>query len=166
MTLAVTQSRTVVLGIGNLLHGDDGFGVHVINALAQRRSAALDSRVVTLRDGGTIGLALLPEIEAAGALIVVDAAEFGAEPGTVRVMIGEKMDAQLGGRKRTVHEVALADLMAAAELTGQKPQRRALVAVQPESTDWQVEPTERIASAINEACAAVLSLIEGWNDAA
>ena len=83
------------------------------------------------------GLALLPDIQDAGALIVIDAAEFGAEPGTVRVMQGAEMDAQLGGKKRTAHEVALADLMAAAELTGSRPVRCALVAVQPASTEWR-----------------------------
>ncbi|MDR3472985.1 MAG: hydrogenase maturation protease [Devosia sp.] len=165
MTEDVAQPNIMVLGIGNVLHGDDGVGIHVIRALLQRRADAPDGRPVALLDGGTIGLALLAEIEDAGALIVIDAAEFGAEPGTVRIMIGAEMDAQLGGRKRTVHEVALADLMTAATLIGRRPERRALVAIQPSSTDWMVEPTACVASAIPEACNAVLTMIERWDDA-
>lgn len=149
----------LVLGIGNVLHGDDGVGVRVIEALAPPRPG------VALRDGGTIGLALLPEIEDAAALIVVDASELGAEAGTVRVFEGGAMDAQLGGRKRTVHEVALADLMACARLTGRSPRRRALVAIQPASTGWSATPTEAVATAIPAACGAVRSLIERWTDA-
>lgn len=96
---------------------------------------------------------------------MIDAAEFGAEPGTVRVMQDAEMDAQLGGKKRTAHEVALADLMAAAELTGSRPARCALVAVQPASTEWRLTPTQAVASAVPRACDAVLSLIERWDDA-
>jgi hydrogenase maturation protease len=155
----------MVLGIGNVLHGDDGFGIHVVNALNARNDSRFADATANLRDGGTIGLALLPEIEDSSALIVVDAAEIGAEPGTMRVMLGAEMDAQLSGRKRTVHEVSLADLMSAAELTGRKPKRRALIAVQPGSTDWQIEPTAPVTAAIPPACDAVLSLIERWNDA-
>jgi hydrogenase maturation protease len=165
MTATATQPWIMVLGIGNILHGDDGVGIHVIKALDKFSLSWPLSQAVALRDGGTIGLALLPEIEDASALIVIDAAEFGAESGTVRVMHGAEMDAQLGGKKRTAHEVALADLMAAAELTGRRPERRALVAVQPASTEWRLTPTETVASAIPQACKAVLSLIEGWVDA-
>jgi len=165
--MSATQVRPgiLVLGIGNILRGDDGIGIHVIQAMRTRILARSSRQPVTLRDGGTIGLALLPEIQDAGALIVIDAAELGAEPGTVRVMQGAEMDAQLGGKKRTAHEVALADLMTAAELTGCRPVRCALVAVQPASTEWRLTPTESVASAVPRACNAVLSLIEGWSDA-
>jgi hydrogenase maturation protease len=158
-----TSSAIMVLGVGNVLHGDDGFGIHVINALAQRGSEAGTTHV-NFRDGGTIGLALLPEIENSSALIVVDAAEIGAAPGTVRVLLGQEMDRQLSGPKRTVHEVSLSDLMSAAALTGRKPERRALVAVQPASTDWQLEPTTEIRSVIPKACEAIFNLIERWGD--
>lgn len=165
MTVTEVRPGIMVLGIGNILRGDDGIGIHVIEAMRPHILARSSRQTVTLRDGGTIGLALLPEIQDAGALIVIDAAEFGAEPGTVRVMQGAEMDAQLGGKKRTAHEVALADLMAAAELTGSRPVRCALVAVQPASTAWQLTPTESVASAVPRACNAVLSLIEGWDNA-
>ncbi|HXZ47766.1 MAG TPA: HyaD/HybD family hydrogenase maturation endopeptidase [Usitatibacter sp.] len=156
----------LILGIGNVLHGDDGVGVRVVEALGGEDAARAARPGVTLRDGGTIGLALLPEIEDASALIVVDAAELGARAGTVRVFEGRAMDAQLGGRKRTVHEVTLSDLLASAQLTGRRPARRALVAIQPESTDWRTTPSEAVAAAIPRACEAVASLIDRWNDVA
>ncbi|MBL8345670.1 MAG: hydrogenase maturation protease [Rubrivivax sp.] len=148
----------LVLGLGNRLLGDDAAGPLAVATLA----ASDGDRGAIFRDGGTIGLALLPEIQDASGFIAVDAARFGAEAGTVRVFEGEAMDAQLGGRKRSAHEVALADLMGAAALSGRLPGRRALVAVQPESTALGLEPTPAVAAAIPQLCRAVDELLQRW----
>jgi hydrogenase maturation protease len=87
---------------------------------------------------------------------------FGAEPGTVRVFEGDAMDAQLIGRKRSAHEVALADLMGAAALGGRLPARRALVAVEPSSTALGLGPTPAVASAIPQLCHEVTALVNRW----
>ncbi len=76
---AARQASCLVVGVGNTLLQDDGFGGHVAAALSERPVDGL--RVI---DGGTIGLALLPEVEAAESLVLVDAAELGEAPGTVR----------------------------------------------------------------------------------
>ncbi len=153
------KRNILVLGVGNSLRSDDGVGIYVINALSSRSRHRSD---VQFLDGGTMGLWLLPEIEQARALIVVDAAEIGAPPGEVRRFEGGELDLQLAGTKRTAHEVAVADLIGAARLTGRSPDRCALVAVQPASTDWGLSPTEAVKVAIPRACDAVLSLIEQW----
>lgn len=160
MRTDVEATRTLILGLGNILLSDDGVGVHVLRALEEGEIG----RHVALRDGGTIGISLLSEVEDSGALIAIDAMELGAEPGTVRTFVGPDMDRQLSGRKRSAHEVALADLIMAAELSGHVPKRRALVAIQPGSLDWGLNPTAPVLSAIPEACSAALSLIEDWND--
>lgn len=154
------RKTVLVLGLGNTLLSDDGVGVHVVEALRGAHAAADDE--VILRDGGTLGLALLPELETAEALIVVDAAAFSAEPGAVRVFEGAAMDAQLAGKRHTVHEVNLVDLMGAAELSGVRPERRALVGIEPKSFEWGLAPTEVVAAAVPRACAAVNQLIEEW----
>ncbi len=162
---ATAANPTLLVGIGNTLLTDDGVGVHVIRALDALRQAGEIGHAITLCDGGTIGLALLSEFDERDALIVIDALEMGAEPGTVRVFSGSDMDAQLCGQKRTAHEVALADLMAAAQLTGCAPSQRALIGVQPGSTQWGLSPTEPVRAAIPQACRIVLSLLEDWDDA-
>lgn len=157
------RATVLVLGLGNTLLSDDGAGVHVVEALRGAASAfAGGSDDIVLRDGGTLGLALLPEIESADALIVVDAAAFSAEPGTVRVFEGAAMDAQLAGKRHTVHEVNLVDLMGAAELSGVRPRRRALVGIEPQSFEWGLSPTPPVAAALPVACAAVGALIREW----
>lgn len=154
-------AKSLVLGIGNVLLSDDGIGVHVIRALA----AHCDDTTV-LRDGGTIGLELLSEIEQFQTVVVVDAMDLGAAPGTVGAFIGSDMDCQLQGTKRSVHEVALADVMNAARLLGSLPPRRALIGIQPASTQSGLELTPPVEAAIGPACESVQRLIEEWNHAA
>ncbi|EEW25308.1 hydrogenase maturation protease [Rhodobacter ferrooxidans] len=161
-TLATVRQPTLILGIGNTLLSDDGIGVHV--ALAIEAQAGQIAQPVRVRDGGTIGLSLLAEIDPGGALIAVDAMELHAPPGTMLVFVGADMDQQLRGTKRSAHEVALADLMQAAEFSGIGPARRALVAIQPEVTTWGLAPTPAVAAAIPQAVAAIRALLQGWAD--
>ena len=165
MSFQVAATHTLLVGIGNTLLTDDGVGVHVIRELDALRRAGEIGHAIRLRDGGTSGLALLSEFKDLDALIVIDAMELGAGPGTVRVFQAADMDLQLRGRKGTAHEVALADLMAAAQLIGCMPERRALVGVQPGSTQWGLSPTEPVRAAISQACEIVLSLLGDWDDA-
>lgn len=149
----------LVLGLGNTVLTDDGVGVHVIRALESNH--ILDDSVTT-QDGGTVGLGLLPEISRSDVLIVVDAAELDAVPGTIRVFEADAMDIQVGKNKGSVHEIALSDLMTAAAILGTRPKRRALVAIQPAEIGWGTEPTTEIAEVIPEACATVARLVRKW----
>ena len=135
----------LVLGIGNWPLSGDGARPAVIDRLSS--DPHLRARI-TYRDSGTVGLALLPEIEASDAFIAVDAAEPGAPAGTVQVLLDEKMDAHLCGRKKTVYGVALADLLGAAMLAGTLPSRRALLAIQPETLDWGLSPSQAVIDAV------------------
>ncbi|HOV05102.1 MAG TPA: hydrogenase maturation protease [Kaistiaceae bacterium] len=159
MTRNNQNRRVVVLGIGNSLLTDDGVGIHVVDKLRTREDIG---ESVALFDGGTLGLALLPEIEDADGLIVVDAGDVDAAPGDVRSFEGEAFSRQIGGRKKTVHEVALADLMDAALLSGRAPRQCALVTVQPQSTEWGLTPTPAVAAAIPAACDTVIEIVRRW----
>ncbi len=86
----------------------------------------------------------------------------GVRPGEVRVFEGAEMERMLSGPKRTAHEVALADLIAAAKLTGREPRRKALIGIQPASTGWGLEPSAAVNAAIPCASAAVRRLLARW----
>lgn len=163
MQAGIAAAHTLILGLGNVLQRDDGVGVHVVRALAEEERKGQIGHVIALRDGGTIGLALLTEIEEFGSLIVIDAMEMGAAPGTVRSFQGEDMDAQLCSKKRTSEEAALADLIMAAQLAGVAPAHRALVAIEPETTEWGLAPGTAVAAAIPKACQTVEQLLEAWS---
>ena len=164
--------RTLILGIGNTLLTDEGVGVHVLQALEPALNSHMASDPsaypdVTLLDGGTLSFTLAGPIEEAAALIVVDAANINAEPGAWQLLEGEAMDAfLLGNRKSTVHEVGLTDLRAIAILAGHWPERRAMLAIQPQVVDWGELPTPAVAAAIPPVCAAILDLLRSWNHAA
>lgn len=149
----------LVLGLGNVLLSDDAAGSLAVARLASSQPTPTG---VAFRDGGTIGLGLLPEIEDAAAFIAVDAARFGAAPGTVKVFEGPEMDAMLCGIKRSAHEVALADLMGAAALQDRLPARRALVAVEPGDTSLGLAPSPAVGAAIAQMCAEVRGLLAQW----
>lgn len=156
--------KTLVLGIGNTLLTDEGVGIHVLQALEPKLAHLPD---ITLLDGGTLSFTLAGPIEDADALIVVDAANIKAKPGEWTLLEGEEMDAFLmSNRKSTVHEVGLTDLRAIAILAGHWPDKRAMVAIQPDIVDWGETPTPAVAAAIPPACDAIQRLIEDWQHVA
>jgi hydrogenase maturation protease len=119
----------LVLGIGNVLMGDDGVGVHAVRALAAARDDGTGLPPgCDVVDGGTSGLSLLPLVTRASSLIVVDALDVGSRPGTVHTLTGSALYGK--GRSLSVHEVGAGDLLAAARLTGGLPEDVVLVGVQ------------------------------------
>ncbi|MGE5320138.1 MAG: HyaD/HybD family hydrogenase maturation endopeptidase [Hyphomicrobiaceae bacterium] len=157
-------TKTLVLGIGNTLLTDEGVGVHILHALEPELAQFSD---VTLLDGGTLSFTLAGPIEEADALIVVDAANIKSEPGDWTLLEGEEMDRFLmSNRKASVHEVGLTDLRAIAILAGHWPEKRAMLAIQPQTIDWGEHPTAAVAAAIPPACAAIQGLIRKWQHVA
>ena len=157
------EHKTLVLGLGNTLLGDEGAGVYAVRALQEQYADRAD---VEFLDGGTLSFARGGSIEDAESLIVIDATQLQAAPGTVRVFESEDMDRFLGGhRKSSVHEVSLIDLMAIARLVEALPARRALIGIQPEYLDWADGPTDAVARAIPMACDLAMELIGKWRSA-
>ena len=159
----VNSKKVLVMGIGNTLLQDDGVGVHVTELF---KSSQQPNPNLEVLDGGTIGLSLLPEIEDADEVVIVDASEIGEQPGTMRIFRNQEIDRQLSGKRRSVHEVALYDLFSAAAIRGRSPDERVLIAIQPASTEWGLEPTPEVKATIPLACKALTSLTQGWQNAA
>jgi hydrogenase maturation protease len=149
-----------VLGIGNDLRCDDGVGVHVVRALGESSGREEHTRWL---DGGTLGLALLEPVEQCDALIVVDAVELGAEPGTLCVLEGLEMDLFVDtAAPSSAHEAGLSALRSAALLRGRWPARRALVGVQPGGTDWGTSLSPAVQCAVPEVVREIQSAIARW----
>jgi hydrogenase maturation protease len=154
--------HSVVLGIGNVLLTDEGAGVHAVRRVAALLGERPDVAVI---DGGTLSFTLAPAIECADRLIVLDAAELRALPGTMRTFFDVEMDRFLGRGRRSVHEVSLIDLLDVARLAEACPPRRVLIGIQPRSVDWGEQPTPEVAVGIEQAAALAASLVEAWPDA-
>jgi hydrogenase maturation protease len=125
-------AQILVLGIGNLLWADEGFGVRAVEAMAARYDFP---ERVTLMDGGTQGLYLLPFLEQADALIVFDAVDYGLPPGTLKMVRDDEVPAFLGVRKMSLHQTGFQEVIATADLLGRRPAHMLLIGVQPEALD-------------------------------
>ncbi len=83
--------RVLIVGVGNVLHGDDGFGVAVAERLSQRTYP----EGVRVTETGIGGIHLVHELMAGyDALIVIDAVDRNREPGTVMVIDADVLDVQ------------------------------------------------------------------------
>jgi len=152
------MSNTLVLGVGNVLLADEGAGVHAMKYL----QAHYDLPNTTYLDAGTLSFTLAADIADADNLIVFDAAQIDAEPGTVRVFEGEEVDGFLRSGRCSVHEVGFADLMDIARLEDHLPQRYALIGIQPETLGWGDAPSETVRRSMPKAAGNAAALVHKW----
>ncbi|MFN7345745.1 MAG: HyaD/HybD family hydrogenase maturation endopeptidase, partial [Betaproteobacteria bacterium] len=120
--------RALVLGIGNVLWADEGFGVRAVEALHEAWALPGD---VKLMDGGTQGLVLLTEVTAHSHVLVFDAVDFGDAPAALRVLRDREVPAWAGA-KMSQHQQSFMELLAIADVQDRFPPHLTLVGVQPE----------------------------------
>ena len=118
----------LVLGIGNVLWADEGFGVRAVEAF---HAAYELPEAVELLDGGTQGMNLLEPVVSHGAVLVFDAIDFRLAPGALRVLRDREVPAW-AATKLSLHQQSFQELLAIAELQGRFPPKLTLIGVQPE----------------------------------
>ncbi len=149
----------LVLGIGNLLWADEGFGVRCVEALDAGWSFDDDVRLL---DGGTQGLYLLPYVEQAQKMLVFDAIDWGLPPGTLQLIEGAEVPRFMGAKKMSLHQTGFQEVLACAELLGRCPEL-ALVGVQPvELDDYGGSLREPVRAQIAPALALALQRLAVW----
>ncbi|KAF0162785.1 MAG: hydrogenase 1 maturation protease [Rhodocyclaceae bacterium] len=126
------RCEVLVLGIGNLLWADEGFGVRCVEKLA---AEWVLPETVKAMDGGTQGLYLLPYVQAARRLLVFDAIDYGLPPGTLKRVEGDEVPRFMGVKKMSLHQTGFQEVISASALTGQLPEELLLIGVQPEELD-------------------------------
>jgi hydrogenase maturation protease len=149
----------LILGIGNTLLSDEGVGVHLVERMRQRVG---ELQGVEYMDGGTLSFTLAEPIARADGLIVVDAARMDAPPGSLKVFRDQEMDRYLSGKRASVHEVSLTDLLDIARLSECLPQARCLIGIEPASLEWGEQPSETVAPAIDLGINEILSILSDW----
>ena len=152
------MTGTLVLGVGNTLLADEGAGIHAMRYLKNH----YDLHDVRYLDAGTLSFTLAADIAEADHLVVLDAAQIGAEPGGIKVFEDGEVDEFLLSGKCSVHEVGFADLMDIARLEGYLPERYALIGIQPETLGWGESPSESVRRALPRAAANAAALIHKW----
>lgn len=148
---------TLVIGLGNPLMGDDGVGLVVLEQLEEQSFAP----PVEFVDGGTWGLALLPDVERAAALLLLDAVHSDDTPGTVYVLGAEDIPRFLAA-KISPHQVDVRELLALAELRGALPADLRVVGVQPCSTEYGDGLSPEAAAAVEVMVSAACAVLASW----
>lgn len=147
-----------MLGLGNILLGDEGVGVRVAERLLERYAFPPDVEVL---DGGTLGLDLMPYVEVADHLLVIDALDVGAAPGTLARLEGDEVPAFLS-IKISPHQMGLSDLLSVARLTGAYPQDVVLWGVQPAVIDVGLDLSPVVASQVEALADRVVEEMRRW----
>jgi hydrogenase maturation protease len=156
-TNACATSDTIVVGVGNTILSDDGVGVHAARLLQN------DPRTpagVTILDGGTLGLELLPYVSDASRVLFLDAVNSGGAPGApTRMTASELLGTSTGW---SVHQLGVADLIAALALASAGPQDIVVLGVQPANTDWGTSLSPGVEASLTWLVDAALAQLRLW----
>lgn len=152
-------SDFVVLGIGNILNTDEGIGVHAARAL---QSKYPDSSNFAVIDGGTLGLNLLPIVDDATHLLILDAVDAGKAPGTLVELAGKDIPL-FGGAKLSEHQVTFQEVLGLAMLRETLPENLYLIGVQPADLSVGVGLSEVVQAVLPRLIQAVEVVLGGWS---
>src|SRR5512134_1678572 len=154
------RRAALVLGIGNLLWADEGFGVRAVEALNAAYEFPPD---VLLLDGGTLGLNLLDYIESSRRVLVFDAIDFGLPPGSLELLRDSDVP-RWGARKLSPHQNGFNDILALAHLHGRTPETIVAIGVQPVILDdFGGSLTEPVRARIGDAVELAASELRSWD---
>jgi hydrogenase maturation protease len=168
----INKSRKFVLGLGNILNHDEGLGVHALKAL----EAHIAENFLTLPpnkmeengtegleflDGGVLGMNLLPWVEDASHLLVLDAVEAHKEPGTLIVLQGDEIQL-MGMIKLSDHQVTFQEVLGLAKFRQHLPEKLCLIGIQPMDLSIGVGLSPVVAEAIPLVVKAAKSVLCEW----
>jgi hydrogenase maturation protease len=134
----------LILGLGNLLLGDDGLGPLAVDRLIRHYDFP---EGVSVLDGGTLGLSLLPYLEDAERAILVDAIRGEGPPGTFVRIEGEEVAPAVAARL-SPHQIGVADLLDGARWRDRYPSSLILVGLVPQGLDLRVGLSPALALAL------------------
>lgn len=138
------RTPLLVLGLGNVLLEDDGVGTAAVTLLRDGYDAPDGVRVL---DGGTLGLSLLPYLDQADLVILVDAIRAEAPPGSIVRLEGDDVPPAVATRL-SPHQIGVTDLLDGARWLDRYPTRVVLLGLVPQSLELGVGLSPRVADAL------------------
>ena len=151
------RTPLLVLGLGNVLLEDDGAGAAAVSLLLDRYECPDGARVL---DGGTLGLSLLPYLESADAVILVDAVRADAAPGTILRLEGDDVAPAVATRL-SVHQIGVVDLLDGARWLDRLPRTLVLVGIVPQSMELGVRLSDPVQRSLDALIARVVDEARG-----
>jgi hydrogenase maturation protease len=152
--------EALVLGIGNVLWADEGFGVRAVERLERDFEAPPGVKVL---DGGTQGLYLVPFVQRAKRLLVFDAIDYGDAPGALRVIRDAEVPKFGGAKKMSLHQTGFQEVLELAELLGHLPEAITLVGIQAAVLeDFGGSLSPEVDARLDEALALGCAELDAW----
>ncbi|MBR7025755.1 MAG: HyaD/HybD family hydrogenase maturation endopeptidase [Selenomonadaceae bacterium] len=151
-------SENTVLGIGNIILSDEGFGVRVVEYLEKNFTFPEN---VGLIDGGTLGVELTHFITGTRRLLIIDSIDGGAEAGKIFHLRDEEIKAHFA-QKISAHEVGIQEVLTILELTGKKIPHVELIGAQPFSLEAGVELTEPMKNLVPLFADKAVEILKSW----
>ena len=148
--------KIVVIGVGNLLLGDEGVGIHAVRELKKR---ALPPGVEVL-DAGLAGIDLLGLFEGAEKVLIIDAADMNRNPGTVVRFTPDDIQLAEESPKFSAHDVGLPEVLQLAKALGKFPPQVLIIGVQPKEISWRTDLTPEIQAALPKVLEVVLKELD------
>jgi hydrogenase maturation protease len=143
--------RKIILGVGNLLNRDEGVGIHAVRALQAQSTLGAEWEIV---DGGTLGLNLLPLVEEASHLIVLDAMDARRAPGTLIELPRDEVPL-FSTLKMSQHQLLFQEVLGLAHVRGHLPEHLVILGIQPADLSVGVELSPVVARALPQLLARV-----------
>jgi len=154
------ERRVVVLGVGNLLWADEGFGVRCVEALGDGWEFPPE---VDILDGGTLGLALVPLLLGATHVLLFDAVDHRGPPGSLVVARDAEVPRFMSASKMSLHQAGMNDILASLDLLGHRPERFTVIGIKPvELADYGGSLTEPVQKQLPVALGLGLEELARW----
>lgn len=141
------EKKIGILGVGNLIVGDEGFGVHAINYL-QEHYIFPDN--VILRDGGTAGIYMSPFLEECDPVFVIDVVDLDAEPGSMHYYSSEDVKAGKISTRMSPHQLGLLEVLEICKLRDAAPEKVEFYCVVPKVLETTTELSNVVAPRVKE----------------
>ena len=155
----IKSNPIVLLGVGNILLTDEGFGVHVVNQLQEDY---VFNPPITILDGGTMGMELLTYMRGMTKLLLVDAINGGDAPGTVYEFPYEEMNSYFT-EAISVHEVGMQDILRIRTLQEDPLEDAVVIGVEPENLELGLDLSETTQVVVKDVKERILAVLASWN---
>ena len=158
MNNGLFANEITVLGIGNIILSDEGFGVRVVEYL-QKNFSFPDN--VALIDGGTLGIELTEFITGTKKLLIIDSIDGDKPAGTLFHLEGSEVRAHFN-EKISAHEIGIQDVLTMLELTGRAIPEVVVIGAQPFSLEAGVELTPQMKKLLPTIADKALEILKSW----
>jgi hydrogenase maturation protease len=148
-----------ILGVGNILMRDEGVGVHAVKVFQERYEVPDEVEIV---DGGTTGFGLLEYFAEREKVLIVDAVNFGKEPGYIDLVENESIPARFG-TKASMHHLGLLEVISVTNLMGSGPKELCLIGIQPKTMELGLDMTPEIWDKVDVVIDRMVTKLREWN---